>query len=57
MTDTEILDELVALAAEPMDLNEYGGTENEQFAAEVADGFWRGLIRALAQRRTVAVAL
>jgi hypothetical protein len=57
MTDTEIVDQLCELAAEPLDCDAEWGDAAARAAAEAADGFWRGLLLALAARRTEARAL
>ena len=49
MTDTEIVDELVRIAAAPTAC--IFGDVRWRVAVEAMDGFWRGVIQGLALRR------
>jgi hypothetical protein len=51
MTDTEIVDELIRIAAAPTDCDQSWGDARWRVAVEAMDGFWRGVIQGLASRR------
>jgi hypothetical protein len=51
MNDSEIVDELVRIAAAPTDCNMSWGDTRWRVSVEALDGFWRGVIQGLARRR------
>jgi hypothetical protein len=55
MTDTEILEDLIQIAAQPLCDDLSWGDESWRIAVQTMDGFWRGVILAAAQRRETKV--
>lgn len=52
LTDTEIVNQLAALIAQPTEITQVRpGYEYVAWAIDATDGFWRGVIQALLSRR------